>query len=93
MNKSELTDSVAKKANISNAEAGRAVNAILDTITEALKADAPVSISGFGTFVPKNRQPRNGVNPATGERISIDARRGAGFKAGLQLKKALNNGS
>lgn len=93
MNKSELTDSVAKKANMSNAEAGRAVNAIFESITESLKADDSVSITGFGTFAAKNRLSRNGVNPATGEKITINARRGAAFKAGVQLKKALNNGS
>lgn len=90
MNKGELIDQVAKKAGLSNAEAARALNAVLDTITDTLKKNGAVTLPGFGSFTVKSRASRNGVNPATGERIEIGAKKAPCFKPGSRLKDALS---
>lgn len=90
MNKGELIDAVADTANLSKADAGRAVDAVLDTITNSLKKDSQVSLVGFGTFSVKRRAARNGRNPRTGETIFIAATNVPGFKAGKALKDAVN---
>jgi DNA-binding protein HU-beta len=90
MNKAELVDAVAAAANLSKADAGRAVDAVVDTITAALKKGQQVSIVGFGTFLVKHRSARSGRNPRTGETIDIEASNVPGFKAGKALKDAVN---
>ncbi len=90
MNKSELIDQVADAADLSKAAAGRAVDAALDAVTEALKQSEPVSLVGFGTFQVRERAARKGRNPQTGENIDIAASRAAAFKPGKALKDALN---
>ena len=90
MNKAELVDSVASAANLSKADAGRAVDAVLDSITSSLKGGQQVSIVGFGTFSVKHRAARAGRNPRTGETIQIAASNVPGFKAGKALKEAVN---
>jgi len=90
MNKAELVDSVAGAANLSKADAGRAVDAIVDSVTSALKRGEQVSVVGFGTFSVKHRAARSGRNPRTGETIQIKASNVPGFKAGKGLKDAVN---
>jgi DNA-binding protein HU-beta len=90
MNKSELVDAVANAANLSKADAGRAVDAVVNSITSALKKGQQVSVVGFGTFSVKHRAARAGRNPRTGETIKIQASNVPGFKAGKALKDAVN---
>ncbi len=90
MNKGELIEAVAGEANLSKADATRAVDAIVGTITGALKGGNQVAIVGFGTFSVKRRAARNGRNPRTGETIFIQASNVPGFKAGKALKTAVN---
>lgn len=90
MNKSELVDAVALSADISKAAAGRALDATLASIAEALQAGDQVSLVGFGTFQVKARAARQGRNPQTGETIQIKASKTPGFKAGKALKDAVN---
>ncbi len=90
MNKAELVDAVADAADLSKASAGRAVDAVLDSVLGALKGGDQVSLIGFGTFSVKDRPARQGRNPRTGEPIQIAASRVPGFKPGKQLKDALN---
>ena len=90
MNKAELVDAVATAANLSKADAGRAVDAVVNSITGALKKGQQVSVVGFGTFGVKHRAARAGRNPRTGETIKINASNVPGFKAGKALKDAVN---
>jgi DNA-binding protein HU-beta len=90
MNKAELVDAVANAANLSKADAGRAVDAVVNSITSALKKGQQVSVVGFGTFGVKHRAARAGRNPRTGETIKISASNVPGFKAGKALKDAVN---
>ncbi len=91
MNKSELVDAIATSADISKAAAGRALDAVTESITQALKQDEQVALVGFGTFVVKDRAARSGRNPQTGETIQIAAAKIPSFKAGKALKDAVNN--
>jgi len=90
MNKGDLIDAVADNSGLSKADATRAVDGVLDTITAALKRGDQVSLVGFGTFSVKARSPRIGRNPRTGESINIPASNAPGFKAGKALKDAVN---
>lgn len=90
MNKSELIEAVAKSADISKADAGRAVDAFVDATTKALKKGDQVSLVGFGTFSVRSRAAREGRNPRTGETIRIPASKAPAFKAGKALKDAVN---
>jgi DNA-binding protein HU-beta len=90
MNKAELIDAVAEAADISKASATRAVDAVIENVTAALKKDEQVTLVGFGTFTVKSRAARTGRNPKTGEAIEIKASRAPGFKPGKALKDAVN---
>ena len=90
MNKAELVDAVAAKADLSRSDAGNAVEAVFDTITNALQKGDNVSLVGFGTFSVKRRAARTGRNPRTGEPLQIPATNAPGFKAGKGLKDAVN---
>lgn len=90
MNKSELIEAVAGSADLSKADAGRAVDAVLNNITDALKGGDPVTIVGFGTFSVRERAARTGRDPRSGKSIQIKASRVASFKAGKGLKDAIN---
>jgi DNA-binding protein HU-beta len=90
VNKSELIEAVAASADIPKAAAGRAVDAMVEAITGALKADDQVVLVGFGTFSVKDRAARTGRNPQTGEPIEIAAAKIPSFKAGKALKDAVN---
>ena len=90
MNKSDLIDAVAGDADVSKAEAARVVDAVIDSITRALKNGDTVTLVGFGTFQVRERAARSGRNPKTGETIKIDASKNPAFKAGKALKDAVN---
>ncbi|EWG99414.1 HU family DNA-binding protein [Halomonas sp. BC04] len=90
MNKSELIEAIAASADIPKAAATRALDAMVDTVTESLKSGDTVSLVGFGTFSVKERAARTGRNPQTGEPIQISAAKVPTFKAGKALKDAVN---
>lgn len=90
MNKTELIDMIAQEAEISKIAAGRAVDTMVEGITNSLKGGTSVTLVGFGTFEVRERSARSGRNPRTGETIAIKARKVPGFKAGKALKDAIN---
>lgn len=90
MNKSEMIDAVAEATDLSKADAGRSIDAVVDAITGALKAGDSVTLVGFGTFLVRARAARTGRNPRTGESIKIKAGKAPAFKAGKALKDAVN---
>ncbi|MFT5260537.1 MAG: DNA-binding protein HU-beta [Saprospiraceae bacterium] len=90
MNKSELIEAVAGAADLTKAEAGRAVDAVFSTIEGALSGGDSLSLVGFGTFSVSERAARQGRNPRTGETIQIKAAKLPKFKAGKGLKDAVN---
>jgi len=90
VNKSELVDAIADSADISKAAAGRAVDAVVESVTNALKGGDQVTLIGFGTFSVKDRAARTGRNPQTGAEIQIAAAKIPSFKAGKALKEAVN---
>ena len=90
MNKNEFIDKVADMADMSKSDAERAVNAVLDAVTNALKAGDDVRLVGFGTFSAAKRKAREGRNPRTGETIQIAESIQPKFSAGKGLKDALN---
>ena len=90
MNKSDLVDAIADSAGLSKADAGRALDALVDTVTGALQSGDSVSLVGFGTFSVRDRAARTGRNPRTGETIQIAASKNPAFKAGKALKDAVN---
>jgi DNA-binding protein HU-beta len=89
MNKSELIEAMAEAADIPKAAAGRALDGLVDAVTEALRNGDQVSLVGFGTFSVKERAARTGRNPQTGATIEIAASKIPGFKAGKALKDAV----
>jgi DNA-binding protein HU-beta len=90
MNKAELISAVSDASEVSKADAGRAVDAVIDVITKALKKGDTVTLVGFGTFSVRKRAARQGRNPQTGETIKIKASKNPAFKAGKALKDAVN---
>jgi len=90
MNKADLIEAVADSADLSKAAAGRALDAAIEAITNALKKGDTVTLVGFGTFSVRKRAARTGRNPRTGEAIKIKASKVPGFKAGKALKDAIN---
>jgi len=89
MNKSDLIETIADSADLTKADAGHALEAALEAITDALKKGETVSLVGFGSFSVKERAERQGRNPQTGESITIKAAKIPSFKAGKALKDAL----
>lgn len=87
MNKSELVDLVAEKAEMTKKDSEKAVKAVLDSITDGLVRGDKVQLVGFGTFEVRNRKEREGRNPATGEKIKIKALKVPAFKPGKALKE------
>ena len=90
MNKTEFVDGVASLAGLTKADAARAVDAMIETVTQALKKGETISLVGFGTFTVRARAARDGRNPQTGETIKIKAAKNPAFKAGKALKDAVN---
>ncbi|NOX20350.1 MAG: HU family DNA-binding protein [Nitrospirae bacterium] len=89
MNKAELIEKVAEATGSSKAEAAKAVNAVFETITKALKKGDSVTLIGFGTFAVSKQKARKGRNPQTGETIKIKARKVPKFRPGKALKEAV----
>ncbi|MCP4041909.1 MAG: HU family DNA-binding protein [Gammaproteobacteria bacterium] len=90
MNKSELIDAVVDESDLAKVDASRAVDAVIKSITGALKEGDQVTLIGFGTFMVRERAARSGRNPRTGETIEIAASLLPVFKAGKALKDAVN---
>ena len=90
MNKSELIDAIAASADIPKAAASRALDAMVESVTESLKQGDSVSLVGFGTFSVKERAARTGRTPQTGQPIEISAAKVPSFKAGKALKDSVN---
>lgn len=89
MNKKELITAIAGKANLSQKDAGKALEALTAAITETLTAEGSLTIPGLGKFQVKERAARTGKNPSTGEKVEIAASRYPAFKAGKALKDAV----
>lgn len=90
MNKSELIDAVAERADLSKAAAGRAVDALFEVVAQSLKERESVTLLGFGTFSVRERAARSGRNPRTGETIQIDASVLPVFKPGKALREVVS---
>jgi DNA-binding protein HU-beta len=90
VNKTELVEAIAASADLPKAAAGRALDAVVDAITSALKNNDQVVLVGFGTFAVKERAARTGRNPQTGNPIEIAAAKIPTFKPGKALKDAVN---
>lgn len=90
MNKAELIEAIADSANLTKADAGRALDGLVDAVTAALKKGDTVTLVGFGSFGVKERAERQGRNPQTGNTITIKAAKIPSFKAGKALKDAVN---
>ena len=90
MKKAELVEAVAEKTGLTKADATRAIDAVFETIANALEKGEKVPDARFGTFAISNRKAREGRNPQTGEKVKIAARKAVSFKAGSALKEAVN---
>ncbi|MCP4884376.1 MAG: HU family DNA-binding protein [Flavobacteriales bacterium] len=90
MNKSDLIEAMSANAGISKAAAGKALDAMMKSITGELMTGGRVSLVGFGSFSISARAARDGRNPQTGATIKIPARKVVKFKAGSELKEAVN---
>ncbi len=90
MNKNELIASVAEQCDCNKAQAGEAVEAVLNTVTQALSAGDEVRILGFGNFAVSQRKATTARNPRTGETVNVPASKAPKFKAGKALKEAVN---
>lgn len=89
MNKAQLVDAIASAADMSKAQATRALDATIEAVTKALKRGDTVSLVGFGTWTVKRRQARMGRNPRTGAAIQIPAANVPSFRAGKSLKDSV----
>ena len=90
MNKGDLINKIASDANLSKAQAGEALNAVLNGISGALKGKDKVTLIGFGTFSVSRREARDGRNPQTGATIKIAAKNVVKFKPGKDLSESVN---
>ena len=87
MTKASLVDYIAEKADLTKADAARALDAMLEGVEKGLKEEGKVTLVGFGTFSAKKREARTGRNPQTGEEVKIAARVVPNFKAGTETKR------
>ena len=90
MNRNELVDAVASRTDLKKTEAGRAVDAVFESIESALKKGDEVRLVGFGTFSVAHRAASEGRNPRTGQKIRIAASKQAKFRPGKGLRESLN---
>ncbi len=90
MNKAELINAIAAEAGLSKVDAKKALDAVVKSVSDALVAGDKVSLVGFGTFSVAARSARSGINPATKQAITIEAKKVAKFKAGADLASAIN---
>jgi DNA-binding protein HU-beta len=93
MTKNEFVDQVADKSGLGKGEAGKAVDAVLESLQEVLSRGGEVNFTGFGKFSVADRSARQGVNPQTGEKIQIAASKVPRFSAGSALKSAVKSGA
>jgi DNA-binding protein HU-beta len=91
LTKQEFIKEVARKSGLTDRDAGKAVDAFMETVTETLKTRDSINFTGFGKFSAAERAARQGVNPRTGERVQIAATTVPKFSAGSQLKAALKS--
>lgn len=91
MNKTDLINAVAEKSELSKKDATKAVDAVFDSVAEALQNGDKVQLIGFGNFEVRERSARKGRNPQTGDEIEIPASKVPAFKAGKALKEAVKN--
>jgi DNA-binding protein HU-beta len=89
MNKTELVKAVAEQAELTQKDAAKAVDALIETISETLAQEEKIQLIGFGTFEVRERSARKGRNPQTGEEIEIAASKVPAFKPGKELKEAV----
>lgn len=90
MNRKDLVNAISAKTELGSATSKQVVDAVLEAVVEALKAGEKVSLIGFGTFSVAERAGREGINPATGQPITIAAKKVVKFKAGSELDGAIN---
>lgn len=90
MNKTELIEKIAAGSGLTKADSKKALDATITAIKDALIAGDKVALIGFGTFSVNERPAREGINPATKEKIQIEAKKVAKFKAGAELADAIN---
>ncbi len=90
MNKAELVDFIAQRANLTRTEAARSLEAVIEAVTTTLQRDDEVSLVGFGTFAASQRAGRTGRNPRTGSAIDIPSAKVPKFRPGKALRDALN---
>jgi DNA-binding protein HU-beta len=90
MNKADIINAIADHAELSKADSGRALDAMIEVVKKSLKKGDSVSLVGFGTFAVRKRAARTGRNPRTGATIKIKASKIPAFKAGKALKDAIN---
>lgn len=90
MNKGDLIDAIAAEAGVTKADAGKAVDALINAVTKSVKKGDKVTIPGFATFEKIARPARKGRNPATGKEITIAAKNAVKIKAGKSLQDAVN---
>lgn len=91
MNKTEFIDAVSEKAGMTKTDARKAVQAVLDVITDSLTKGDRVVLTGFGTFEVREVKARTGVNPRTKQKLQIPATKRPAFSAGAVLKKAVSD--
>lgn len=90
MNKADLVNSLSEKTGLTKTKSNEVIDAVISSISEALKSGDKVTLVGFGTFTTTQRDARKGRNPKTGETLEIPAKRVAKFKAGTELTKNVN---
>lgn len=90
MNKKQLIEAMAKKSGLSLTDSGKALDSFIGSVSDALKTGDTVSLIGFGSLCVKDKAAREGVNPATGKKIKIPAKKVVKFKAGSALKDLVN---
>jgi DNA-binding protein HU-beta len=90
MNKTDLRDAIAAHAELTNAQADKALEAVIAAITDAVAKGDKVAVAGFGTFESRDRAARTGRNPQTGESIDIKASKSPAFKPAAAFKNAVN---
>jgi len=90
MNKEELVQEIAKKANVTQKEATEVLSSLIDTIQKTVAKGKKVTLVGFGTFEPRKRAARTGRNPQTGKELKIPAKTVPAFSAGKKFKTVVN---
>ncbi|NLZ47116.1 MAG: HU family DNA-binding protein [Clostridiales bacterium] len=90
MTKTELVNLIAEKGEYSKKDAEKALSTVINSISDTLANGEKISLVGFGTFEVKDRKEKQGINPATKEKITVPARKVAAFKPGKALKEAVN---